>query len=165
MFLIIADHDARVQGGSLVPVKSFHIPALILADEMKVQKSSYLTSQIDMAPTLLSLMGIDNINPMLGRDLTQVGADYQGRAIMQYANNFALLKNDQLTVLQPHKPVSQYLYDTKKLILNGDPQANQFNQASATMALALSLWSDMAYNQKLYRLPKQSAKNKHITKE
>lgn len=153
---MIADHDARIQGGSLVPVKSFHIPALILSNDITVKNISYLASQIDMPPTLLSLMGVDNITPMLGQDLTQVDNDYQGRAIMQYANNFGLLESEQLTVLQPYKPVSQYAYDTKNLQLNIDPQANLFNQSHATMVLALSLWSDMAYNENLYRLPEHS---------
>ena len=35
VFLVIADHDSRAAGASLVPIKHFHIPALILGDNVE----------------------------------------------------------------------------------------------------------------------------------
>ena len=31
LFLVVADHDIRVRGETLVPIERFHIPGLILA--------------------------------------------------------------------------------------------------------------------------------------
>ena len=149
VFLVIADHDARAFGQDLVPMQSFHIPALIIGDEIQVKQDSYITSQIDMAPTLLSLIGIDNENPMLGTDLTRVSKDYQGRAMMQYSNNFALLEKDQVTILQPGKSARFFDFETETFTLS---PTKMFDKNSATRALSLSLWGSLAYHNNLYRL-------------
>ena len=56
LFLIVADHDARVWGDELVPIKNFQIPGLILGADIESRRIKTITSQIDLAPTLLSLM-------------------------------------------------------------------------------------------------------------
>ena len=71
MFLVIADHDSRAAGASLVPIKHFHIPALILGDHVEPRRDSRLVSQIDMPTTLLSIAGVSGNYPMIGFDLTQ----------------------------------------------------------------------------------------------
>ncbi|MCV5334742.1 sulfatase-like hydrolase/transferase, partial [Escherichia coli] len=38
IFIVIADHDARVFGANLVPVKHFHIPALIIGKDIQPRK-------------------------------------------------------------------------------------------------------------------------------
>src|SRR5690606_13021181 len=58
VFLIVADHDNRVYGDNLVPVEKFHIPALILGPDLEAKTITPVASQIDLAPTLLSLLGI-----------------------------------------------------------------------------------------------------------
>ncbi|MCC3263612.1 hypothetical protein LLE87_36165, partial [Paenibacillus polymyxa] len=83
--------DSRVYGSIPVPVRHFQIPALILGAGIAPRQDERLVSQIDMAPTLLSLIGLDNVNPMLGVDLTQRDPN---RAMMQYADNFGYLKGD-----------------------------------------------------------------------
>src|SRR3546814_16641338 len=55
VFLIVADHDSRVGGASLVPLRHFHIPALILGADVAAKRDDRLISQIDLPPTLLSL--------------------------------------------------------------------------------------------------------------
>ena len=67
MFLIVADHDIRVRSDTLVPIERFHIPGLILGDDIKPQKLSTIASQIDLPVTVLSLMGIHAQHPMTGR--------------------------------------------------------------------------------------------------
>ena len=66
LFLVIADHDSRVGGASLVPIPRFHIPGSSWGRH-STEKGPRIVSQIDMAPTLLSLMGISADYPMLGR--------------------------------------------------------------------------------------------------
>ncbi|WP_281560065.1 LTA synthase family protein [Thalassomonas sp. RHCl1] len=149
VFLVIADHDARAFGQDLVPIQSFHIPALILGQDITPKQSQYIASQIDMAPTLLSLIGVDNENPMLGRDLTRVAADYQGRAMMQYADNFALLEHDEVTILQPGKPASFFDFERSSFRLS---PATVFESGREIRALSLSLWGSLAYHNNLYRL-------------
>ena len=149
VFLIVADHDSRAYGAELVPVKHFHIPGLILGAGISAQRDARLSSQIDLPPTLLSLIGIDSENPMLGRDLTKVSANDPGRALMQFDNNFALLRGDRMVVLQPEKAALGFNYHKESQQLS----PSVLDADLAKQALAYSLWGHLAYNQRLYRLP------------
>lgn len=146
VFLLVADHDSRVFGASLVPVRHFHIPALILGAGVPVQRDEHLVSQIDLAPTLLSLIGVDSTHPMLGADLTR---RYPDRAIMQYGDNYGYLQGDQLLVLQPEQKAEQFRYqvDGEKLT----PVA--LDPALKRLALAHALWPSWAYFNQRYGLP------------
>lgn len=99
LFVVIADHDSRVGGASLVPVSNFHIPAMILGEGIEPRRDPRLTSQIDLAPTLLGLLGLDTRHPMIGRDLNAPAAG--GRAMLQYGDNFGWLTPKYLLVLEP----------------------------------------------------------------
>ncbi|MGH8455218.1 MAG: LTA synthase family protein, partial [Nevskiales bacterium] len=72
IFLVVADHDTRVEGAALVPIDRFHIPALIIGPGVPKRRYDGLASQIDLLPTLLHLMGIESRHPMIGRDLFHV---------------------------------------------------------------------------------------------
>jgi len=146
VFLVVADHDARVRGASLVPVRHFHIPALILGAGVPARRDGRLASQIDLPPTLLSLAGVDSVHPMPGADLT---VRDPGRAIMQYGDNFGYLKGDTLLVLEPERPATQFGYRREGEVLT--PQA--VDAALAEEALAHALWPGWAYFNQRYRLP------------
>ena len=154
VFLVIADHDSRVYGANLVPVRHFQIPALILGGSIAPRRDDRIVSQIDMAPTLLSLMGLDNVNPLLGADLTQRDPN---RAIMQYGDNFAYLKGDTLAVIEPRKPV--HIYNYRRAPLSDEEGYDELpaNPALADEALAHALWPSWAYREERYRLPPQDA--------
>ncbi|HJE65135.1 LTA synthase family protein [Alcaligenes faecalis] len=146
VFLIVADHDSRVGGANLVPLRHFHIPALILGAGVPSRQDERIISQIDLAPTLLSLMGIESEHPMIGRDLTQQDSD---RAMMQYFENYGYLKGDILTVLMPHLPPCQYRYTAPDKY---EP-LEQIDEALAKEALAHVLWPSWAYHEQAYTLP------------
>ncbi|RLA04435.1 MAG: LTA synthase family protein [Gammaproteobacteria bacterium] len=149
LFLIIADHDANAHGQSLVPPKSFHIPALILGKDVEVKSEEKVRSQLDMPPTLLSMIGIDNENPMIGRDLTKVPSSAENLALLQYGQNFALLEGEQVTVLQPRKEAKNYLFDHQTFSLVDTEK--EVDKDTYQRALALSLWGTLAYEKQLYR--------------
>lgn len=145
VFMVAADHDARVGGANLIPLKNFHIPAMILGGTIEPRIDQRLISQIDLPPTLLSLLGLATEHPMIGHDLGQGGG---GRAMMQYGENYGYLKDETLVVLEPHRPATQYRYmapDTYQ------PQA--LDQELATEALAHALWPTWVYQNQAYTLP------------
>ncbi|MFB2872546.1 LTA synthase family protein [Aeromonas jandaei] len=150
LFLVIADHDSRVSGASLVPIPRFHIPGVIVGDGIAPKKDPRIVSQIDMAPTLLSLMGISADYPMLGKDLTRMPADWPGRAIMQYDKNFALMRGQDVVILQPERLAEGYRYDDATETLT--PVAQPAAMKEATLGLAL--WGSLAYQKGLYRTAK-----------
>ncbi|MFQ1063462.1 LTA synthase family protein [Bordetella trematum] len=154
VFLVIADHDSRVFGANLVPVRHFQIPALILGAGIEPRQDDRLVSQVDMAPTLLSLIGVDNVNPMLGSDLTQRSPN---RAMMQYGDNYGYLSGDDLVVIEPRKEPTTYRY-TRRPYDQSDSYDPIANQPSLTeVALAYALWPSWAYREERYRLPPQTA--------
>lgn len=146
VFLVVADHDARVCGACLVPVRHFHIPALILGAGVPVRRDEGITSQVDLAPTLLSLAGIDSVHPMPGADLT---TRQPGRAIMQYGDNYGYLKGERLLVMEPQRPPTQFAYGVADESLLVQPT----DAALAEEALAHALWPSWAYQHERYRLP------------
>jgi phosphoglycerol transferase MdoB-like AlkP superfamily enzyme len=152
VFLVIADHESRVHGADLVPISRFHIPGLILGDGIKPRRDNRVVSQIDMGPTLLSLIGISANYPMVGRDLTQTPDDWPGRAVMQYDKNFALMEGNQVVILQPQQPAQGFLYDPVRGQLATMNQSDAFKER----ALSWPLWSYMAYQQRFHRLPTSS---------
>ena len=146
VFLVVADHDARVTGASLVPVRHFHIPAVILGAGVAPRRDERLVSQIDLAPTLLSLIGFSGEHPMLGADL---GLRSPDRAIMQYGDNFGYLRGERMMVLQPHTAAREFRYDRARETLA--PVAT--DPAFAELALAHALWPSWAYLNQRYALP------------
>lgn len=154
VFLVVADHDVRVFGSEPVPLKSFHIPAVILNSDMKSKRDPRLVSQIDLPVTLLSLLGIDQATPMLGFDLTK---DYPvERAMMQYYDNFAYLENDRAVILMPNQQTSYWRYNKQTKIQEKNEQLN-VDQTLAEKALAHVLFSNLAYTEQLYRLADKSS--------
>lgn len=147
IFLVVADHDSRVGGESLVPIRHFHIPGLILGADIEPRRDSRLVSQIDMPTTLLSLAGISGEYPMIGYDLTK--ADNPNRAFMQYDQTQAMMKGTDVIILQPNTTPKGYVYNlaTKQL------EAQEQPEALKNEALAHALLGSYLYNRQLYKLP------------
>jgi phosphoglycerol transferase MdoB-like AlkP superfamily enzyme len=146
VFLVVADHDARVFGSELVPVKNFHIPGVILGPDIEAKMDDRLASQIDLGPTLLSLMGINAANPMLGIDLTH--SQTPSRAMMQYDKNFAYMTADKVAILQPEKAPTYYHYN----IINKRLEPAQSDDELGKTALAHALFGSLAYQHGWYTL-------------
>jgi phosphoglycerol transferase MdoB-like AlkP superfamily enzyme len=146
IFLIVADHDARVYGAELVPVKSFHIPGVIIGKDVAPKLDARLVSQIDLAPTLLSLMGIEDSYPMLGHDLTK--PNIPERAMMQFDKNFAYMTNTEVAILQPSKPASFYVFNNESKQLETGVENKQLGE----IALAHALFGSLAYEKQWFRL-------------
>ncbi len=145
IFLIIADHSDRVFGDELVPIKLFHIPAVILGGPVQPQRIVRIASQLDMLPTLLSLMGISSEHPAIGIDQTRtdLGA-FPGRAIMQYADTQAYREGDKVAILQKDLPAQMYRYEHESLV------AAPADPAFMAHAVSLANWSWQAYRNQTY---------------
>ncbi len=148
LFVIVADHDARVHGAELVPIERFHIPAVIIGPGVPKLRDPRVVSQIDLGPTLLSLLGISSEHPMIGHDLTQLPLRFPGRAIMQYGDNQAYMEGDQVVILQPSRSAAEYTWVGNHL------QQAISDPALRERALAHALLPSYLYRQRAYRLPR-----------
>jgi len=112
LFLVVADHNSRVYGPSVIPIERFHIPGLILGGAVKSpERIRTVASQIDLAPTLISLMGLSGEHPLTGRNLSDPAQrERPGRAIMQFDKIQAYMEGSDVAVLQPDSPVRLMRY-------------------------------------------------------
>ncbi|MDD9173496.1 LTA synthase family protein [Aliivibrio sp. S2TY2] len=148
IFVAVADHDARTWGNQVIPIEHFHIPAIIFGDGIKVKKDNRLVSQLDLAPTLLSLAGLDTTNPMLGHDLTLDVPKEKQRAMMQRDKTFAWMTEDNnVVVFLPGQPIQTYKYDYK----NNHLIKSKVSDAVIKRANANALWGSLAYKENYYK--------------
>jgi phosphoglycerol transferase MdoB-like AlkP superfamily enzyme len=147
VFLVVADHNSRVYGNEVVPVERFHIPGLILGGPVAKGRIDNVASQIDLGPTLLSLIGIDSEHPMIGHDLTSPEMRRRpGRAIMQFNATQAYMQGDAVVVMQKDRPVQQFSFEDRHLVNSAN-----LDESLVNTALAHSVWSSIAYQKELYR--------------
>lgn len=153
VFLVVADHDNRVYGDTLVPVNKFHIPGLILGADIQPKTIARVASQIDLAPTLFSLIGVSGKHPMLGRDFAADDTS-PGRALIQFEDYFALMEEQEtqhkLTILKP---------DETAIAANYEPAQKHVNllekpveKADQEKALAHVLLPSILYRKQLYQI-------------
>ncbi len=118
VFVIVADHDARVYGSAEIPVYSYRIPLLIYSPHhIAARTVSVPTSQLDIAPTVLGLLGLRYEAPFFGQDVLHWNPATPKIILINHDHDVALMQGNKLVVLSLLKKVRTYLYDpvTKKL--------------------------------------------------
>jgi phosphoglycerol transferase MdoB-like AlkP superfamily enzyme len=155
LFLVVADHDTRVHGSALVPLNKFHIPGVILGADVAPLKIQSIASQIDLAPTVLSLMGVENMHPLPGRDLTRTLPEFGNsagpppRAMMQYEQSYARLQGDILTVLLPNGTARDFSVDGAGQRLTPITLDDQERHRDALASVLMPAW---IYRERRYRI-------------
>ncbi|GAA0249464.1 sulfatase-like hydrolase/transferase [Rhodanobacter caeni] len=107
VFVITADHCASSAGKTSVPVNRYHIPLWIYAPaHIAPQRVERLTSQIDIAPTLLGLLHFSYRSRFFGYDVFQLEPGRE-RAFPATYEKLGYLHHDVLTVLEPGRKLEQ----------------------------------------------------------
>ena len=111
VFIIVADHCSRSAGKTDLPVNRYHIPCFIYAPQLiKPVMEERLTSQIDLAPTVLGMMNINYTSRFLGFDIYRTPIE-RDRAFISTYQNMGFIKNNKLIILSPQKKAAQYQPD------------------------------------------------------
>lgn len=153
VFMVVADHNVRVYGDSLVPIDHFQIPGVILGGSIEPRKVSRITSQIDLYPTLLSLIGVGGEHPGIGRDISsEEFYDGSGRVMMQGHSIQAYVEDDEVIVLQKNKEPLQYSFDLE----NGLSLRDTIDPDLRERALAHATFGPVMIETKAYRLRTQN---------
>ena len=152
IFVVVADHDARVYGADLVPVQHFRVPGVIVGPGVPVRRDDRIASHMDLGPTLVHLLGLAVEHPMIGRDLLALPPDDEGLALMQFDDQHGFRYGNRLVVHQPRQPASSFTIGAgdKLTPAPDDPELTRD-------ALAHVLWAAETYNRQLYRLPPQGS--------
>ncbi|MGM0429236.1 MAG: LTA synthase family protein [Pseudomonadota bacterium] len=155
LFLVVADHDTRVYGNELVPVDKFHIPGLILGADIRPKTVSEIVSQIDLAPTLLSLAGVSTYTPTVGQDLSRPEFTPMNRAMMQFGDNYGWLesgKNGQiLTVLQVGQPPQLFRFEPEQKTFL--PLKEPVNGEHIRKVTSYAMLPSVLYQKRAYYVP------------
>lgn len=107
VFVIIADHCASSAGKTSLPINRYHIPCLVYAPTLvSPTYVNKMCSQIDIMPTLLSLLHLKSNVYFAGQDV--FSPSFHPRAFMATYQDLGYLENDCLTVLSPVRTVCQY---------------------------------------------------------
>lgn len=133
VFIIVADHCASSAGRTSIPVDKYHIPAIVHAPGfIKPQRVGKLCSQIDLMPTVFSLLHFSYDSKFYGQDI--LAEDYFQRAFMATYQDLGYLRDDVLTVLSPVRRVQQFDIEqtgpwTRSEILREDNDTELVQQA------------------------------------
>jgi phosphoglycerol transferase MdoB-like AlkP superfamily enzyme len=111
IFVVVADHCASVAGKRELEVRKYEIPLFIWSPgNLAPRKFDTMMSQIDVAPTVLGLLGVDYLSRFVGTDA--LAASYRPRAFISNYQKVAMLRPDGLlTVLKPVRQAVQYQAD------------------------------------------------------
>lgn len=107
IFLVTADHCASSAGRTEIPLQKYHIPALILAPGLiEPGVVDGIVSQIDLMPTLLSLLNMNYDSHFYGRSIFDPA--YTNRAFIATYQDLGYLEGDTFTILSPVRRFEQY---------------------------------------------------------
>jgi len=149
VFIVIADHNTRTYGKHLVPIKKFRIPALIIGPQVpKGEKYAKLSSQIDIPPTLLSMIGMKVQTPMPGRNIHDIKPETKGRAIMQFHDINAFRVEDQVVIMQPNKKPLQFKIENDSVLTPMKLDEELAKDALAHVTAASDLYKEKKYKVK-----------------
>lgn len=132
LFVIVADHCASVAGKTKLPVAKYHIPMIFYGPKIvKPNRFKSMTSQIDIPPTLLDIMGFKGSEHFFGKNFFLI-KDSQERAFISNYQSLGYYKNNQLIVLLPKQKVESYHIDPKTFeATKSKPDMNLIKEAIA----------------------------------
>ena len=108
VFVFVADHTAGSAGKGDLPVANYHIPLFILAPGLVVpHEVSTLSSQIDLAPTLLALLNMDYVSTFYGRNVLS-DETRPGRALLGNYQHLGLFDGKDLAILSPRRGMRRH---------------------------------------------------------
>lgn len=126
LFVITADHCASSAGIAALPAFRYRIPLWIYAPGGQVVPARFdrMVSQIDIAPTLLGLLGMDYDSRFYGVDVFQQPPGRE-RALIGTYQLLGYLRDGKLVQLSPHRKVDTlrpaYARDEEQPPLPEDP--------------------------------------------
>ncbi len=105
IFVMVADHCAGSARKTDLPVDKYHIPLFIYSPKhVPVVENTTLSSQIDVAPTLLGLLNLRYESQFYGQDILKTAPE-KGRALISNYQKLGLFKDNKLVYLSPQQKI------------------------------------------------------------
>ena len=134
IFVVVADHGARVYGKQSIPIHSYEIPLVVAGPAVvkRPERIGQLGGSLDVSPTILGLLGRPYETMFFGRDLLADPPE-AGRAFLNHNRDIGMLSRDRLVVLGLMKTDEFY---------GGDPKVAEISPLSAPSAADREMESD-----------------------
>lgn len=114
LFVIVADHNGGSSGEVDLPLFRYLIPAFVYAPKILEPKLvSKLSSQIDLMPTVMSLMNWDYKGKFYGNNI--LADDFIEQAFIGNYQKLGYYRDNRLTVLSPDESVKSLEVETLTL--------------------------------------------------
>ena len=111
VFVVVADHGARVYGKAEIPLKSYEIPLMIYSPKhIAPRRVDTLMTQIDIAPTVLGLLGMPYEAPFFGEDVLD-HPNERRVALFSHNHDIAILQDNRLMVYGLGGGSTEFAYD------------------------------------------------------
>ncbi len=108
VFIFVADHTAGSAGKEDLPVDNYHIPLFVYAPALiPAREVATVTSQIDLAPTLLGLLNFDYTSTFFGRNVLRDNAA-PGRALIGNYQHLGIFDGKDLAILSPRRAMRRH---------------------------------------------------------
>jgi len=134
IFVVVADHGARVYGSQSIPIHSYEIPLVILGPAIvkSPARIGALGGSLDVAPTILGMLDRPYETMFFGRDLLREPPE-QGRALLNHNRDIGMFTRNRLVVLGLKRDVEFY---------EGDPKGAEITPMKSPTPLELELEQD-----------------------
>lgn len=110
VIIFVADHCASSAGKNEIDIAKYHIPAMIYNLPNKPSLTiDKMCSQIDLYPTLLSLLNWEYTSNLFGQNVLL--SSYQPRILLGTYQKLAYMKNDSLVILSPQQKLQSFKYN------------------------------------------------------
>ncbi|HVZ58105.1 MAG TPA: sulfatase-like hydrolase/transferase [Chitinophagaceae bacterium] len=111
VFIVVADHCAYAAGKVDLPVNGYHIPMLIYSpSNLAPRRFDRLTSQLDIAPTILGLLHMRYRTKFYGQDVLHEPEGTE-RAFISTYQGLGYTRLGQLIIQMPPRKVEEFSVD------------------------------------------------------
>jgi phosphoglycerol transferase MdoB-like AlkP superfamily enzyme len=150
IFVVMGDHGARIYGSQMFPMRSYRVPVVVVLPEAERAgtRCSTLACSLDIAPTIMGLLGGEYRGVFFGRDALAINpAD--GYALMQHNHDLALLDaKGNMAVLGANRSANCYRYDKTTFGLKAMGLSNP--ELVADCAAFFQTADELYYAERLY---------------
>jgi phosphoglycerol transferase MdoB-like AlkP superfamily enzyme len=153
IFVVVADHGARVYGSQSIPIFSYEIPLVILGPAVVKSPARFgqLGCSLDVAPTVLGLLGRPYDTLFFGRDLLKENPA-EGRVLINHNRDIGIMEQQRLVVLGLQKTEEFYSGDPKVADMEPLSSPTKTDREIETNAIAVYQVADDLYMHERYRI-------------
>ncbi len=101
LFVFVGDHGVHLRGNELIPIDDYIVPALLLVPKhIAAGRIGAVTSQMDLAPTVMGIVGGEYRSAFLGRDVLKAQPEDSRATVIYNKKRYGIVSDRQLIVLR-----------------------------------------------------------------